>query len=83
MVNDIAKELLDIKTEIENRKTKRSELDGALKSQFQSLKEDFNCTTIEEAKQYLAELSEERDELKLKIEIGIEEVKKQLGGLDD
>jgi hypothetical protein len=79
MEKNLAEELLEIKEEIDNRKTKKSELDGALKSHYQRLKEDFNCTTLDEAKEYITELSDERDEIKLQLEKGIEEIKLQMG----
>jgi hypothetical protein len=75
---DLGKELLEIREEIDKRKTKKSEQEGALKIYYNRLKTEFGCNTIDEAEEYIEKLSEERDELKLQLEQGVDDIKQQL-----
>jgi hypothetical protein len=82
MANSIEQELLLLKEKIDNRKTDKAKLTGELESHYNRLKEEFGCNTLDEANTYLEELAEERDELKLQLDNGIEEIKLQLQGVE-
>jgi len=49
-------ELLELKEEINDAKTRASELTGQQKALLQQFKNEFGCRTVEEAKKKLAEM---------------------------
>jgi uncharacterized beta-barrel protein YwiB (DUF1934 family) len=63
-------DLLRLKTEIDDRKTKIAELKGSLKFQMNQLKEQHQCTSVEAAIQKIAELDKELVKISNQIEDG-------------
>jgi len=68
------KELLELKKEIDEAKTEISELKGTRKQLMKDLKENWDCTTLEQAEKKHEKLGEEITELSNKIEKGVEEL---------
>lgn len=52
-------ELLDLKEEIDDAKNKVNRLEGRKEHLMQQLKEEWDCESIEEARQVLKELKED------------------------
>jgi hypothetical protein len=76
----LEKELFEIKDRIEKLKAEKQEAQGALNSNLKRARDEFNCYSLDELIAYRDELVEENEQLRLKIEKGIEEVKRQLDG---
>jgi hypothetical protein len=70
-------QLLNLKEKIDTTKTTISEYTGQLQSLMKSLKTDFGCTTLEEAKIKLTSLKKNIDILENKISTGSLELEKQ------
>ena len=62
------KEIQDIKTQIEQRKQSIERAKGRKEQLLKSLQNDFNCNSLEEAKEVLQQLKNEGQEIKNKIE---------------
>jgi predicted transcriptional regulator len=69
----LGRKLLQIKEELEKKKSQRSELQGELKSLMKQLKE-FGADTIEQAYKIQEKQSTELKKLELSIQEGIEEI---------
>ena len=70
-------QLLDLKTEIETAEKNVSDLQGQRKALMKQLKEDWKCSTLPEAREKLAGIKDEIQELQETIETGITELKEQ------
>lgn len=70
-------DLLDLKSQIEENKTKVAELNGKLKYLNSQLKDQFDCLTIEEAKKKQSKLEKKATEIKEQIEQGIREIEEK------
>ena len=68
------KRLLELKDEIERATLDKAKAEGALKQNLQRLKEDFGCTTLEEAQKKLAKMIKEKEQLEEDIEEAVEEL---------
>lgn len=68
------KQLLNLKNEINEAKTKVSELTGEKQALLRQLKEEYGCKTIDEAQKKLKSLQKEIEKLEESIEQGIEEL---------
>jgi chromosome segregation ATPase len=68
------RELLNLKNEIVEAKNHLAELKGQQKALFTQLKEEWGCTSIEEAKRKLALLEEDIEKVDLGIAKGLEEL---------
>ncbi len=71
------KDLLKVKEEIEESKSRVSELKGQQKALLKQLKDEFDCDTIEEAEEKLAEYENAITTLDKKIKRGLAEVDKK------
>lgn len=67
-------ELLDLKDEIDEAKQIAAELKGQKKALMSQLNEDWECTTIKQAKKKLTKQEQEVAELEKEIEKGIAEI---------
>jgi peptidoglycan hydrolase CwlO-like protein len=68
------KQLFDLKDEVDEAKTKVSELTGQQTALMKQLKEDWSCKTIEEAEDKLAKMDKDILILDKKIVKGTEEL---------
>jgi len=71
------KQLLNLKEKINNAKSEVSELKGQEKYLIKELKENWNCSTIKDAKIVLDELERDIRQTTEKIEDGIQELKEK------
>ena len=67
-------ELLDLKQEIDEAKSKISELTGTKKQLMKDLKENWDCISLTEAETKHKKLGEEINTISGKIEKGVEEL---------
>jgi hypothetical protein len=72
-------DLLKLKEAIDKARTEESQLVGQQTQLLKSLKEDFNCKNVIEAKKYLAEIDEKLKEKETILETGVRELKMELG----
>jgi predicted nuclease with TOPRIM domain len=70
-------QLLDLKDQVEEAKTKVSELTGQKQALMNQLKTDWNCKTIEEANTNLKEMENSISVLEKKIERGVNELEEK------
>jgi len=77
------KDLLDLKEQINEAKTKVSELTGQKQILMRQLKETWGCDTIEQAENKLEELNKRTNSLEKKITIASRELEEQLNSLED
>jgi hypothetical protein len=70
-------ELIELKTEIEDKKRELSEKKGQEKALLQQLKEDWKCTTLKEAKEKLEGIAEKLKTILTKIETGMEKLQEK------
>ena len=68
------KELLNLKKQIEEAKTKVAELEGTRKHLMKELKDDWSCNSVEEAEKKLNKMESDLDKLRTQIDKGIEEL---------
>lgn len=68
-------DLLKLKKQVDEAKTKVSELNGHKTALLKQLKEDWKCNSIEDAEKKLKSMNKEIDDLSQQIETGIEELK--------
>jgi len=71
------RELLAKKKEIENAKNELAGLKGEEKSLLVQLKDDWNCTTLSEAKKKIKDFQAEVEALSLKIESATEKLQEK------
>ncbi len=74
------KELLDLKEEVEEAKTKVSELTGQKQALIKQLKEDWKCATVEEAEKKLKSMKIDIEKLEEQIEEGTKELEEKYEG---
>jgi uncharacterized phage infection (PIP) family protein YhgE len=72
--NDIAQKLLLMKKKLEEKKSKRSELQGEMKSIQKQLEEDFQVESLEGAEALIEEEEEKLQKMEAEIRKGIEEI---------
>ena len=70
-------QLLDLKDQVEEAKTKVSELTGQKQALMNQLKTDWNCKTIEEANTKLKGIENSISVLEKKIERGVKELEEK------
>ena len=61
--NDLGQRLLDLKQDLEEAKSKRSELQGQSKGLMKQLKDEFELDSFDEAQARIEELNEQLDNL--------------------
>jgi len=71
------KKLLDLKEKIDRSKEKLNELSGRESHLLEQLKEEFNCSTLEEANDELESLESEISDLETKIGDGLQELEEK------
>lgn len=74
-------ELIALKEKIATAKTDLAELGGRKKTLLKTLKDDYNCSNVQEAEDKVESLQDEIDELDAAIEKGVSKLKKKLKGL--
>jgi len=75
-------QLLELKNEIDDSKTKISELNGQQIALLQQLKDEWGCKTIEEAEEKLEAMNKYKKTLDKKIEKASEELEEKLNKED-
>lgn len=75
-------ELLELKEKIDTAKISIAELQGQQKANLATLKDKFNCNSIEEAESKLESLEVKKTELSEKLEAEITELETQIDELD-
>jgi len=68
-------QLLALKDKIERGKTKLSELKGQKTQQLETLLEEWDCRSVEEAETKLTKLEKELETLEIEIEENVAELK--------
>ena len=63
---DKLQKLIDMKAKLDNAKSRKLELQGQQKQIMKNLKEDFDCSSIEEAQDKLRSMKTKRDKLETK-----------------
>ena len=71
------KELLKLKKKVDSAEHEEQQLKGERKAILANLKEDFDCSTSEEAKEARKKLKKKKDQLSEKIETKMEEINEQ------
>jgi hypothetical protein len=72
-------DLLELKKIIEEKKQAYSEANVKINILMETLEKEYNCSNVQEATEYLKDLEEQKKELQNKIEVGIMELKNELG----
>jgi len=70
-------DLLDLKKDIDEAKTKQSELIGQKNALMTQLKNDWGCKTVEEAQEKLKTMGEEIEDIEDKIEKGVTDLQEK------
>ena len=70
-------DLLDLKKDIDEAKTKQSELVGQKNALMTQLKNDWGCKTVEEAQEKLKTMGEEIEDIEDKIEKGVTDLQEK------
>lgn len=73
------RDLLNLKTRIEQAKSKVSELKGRKNYLMQELQEKWSCTTIQQAEVKIKEMKEAINSLDIKIKEGMAKLQRELG----
>lgn len=74
------KDLLHLKNEIDEAKTAVAEFTGKKKSLLDTLKETFNCSSIQEAEEKVLKLEKQIEKLDSQIQNGLNELEEKLKG---
>lgn len=72
------KNLLQLKQNVEEAKTRVSELNGQKTALMKQLKDTWDCKTVDEANEKLLELRANKDKIAKKIQQGIDELEEKL-----
>ena len=72
--------LLQLKKEIDQAKSSVSELKGQQTALLKQLKDDWQCSSIEEAEKKIKKMQKEIETLDASIETGLEELEEQTHG---
>jgi hypothetical protein len=72
-------DLLKLKEAVDKAKTEESQLVGQHSQLIKTMREDFNCKDLKEAKKYLADTDEKIKNKKTVLETGVKELKTELG----
>ena len=67
-------ELLQIKEDIDDAKTRQSELEGKQQLLMEELQEEWGCKTLEEANKKIEEMGSDFDNISVKIRKGIKKL---------
>lgn len=67
MSDDILKQMEALRIKIDNHKSLRGQVDAEVKWTMQKLKEDFDCSSIEEAQGLLIQMIDEANEVKAQL----------------
>ena len=71
------KELLKLKKKVDTAAQEEQQLKGEMKAILANLKEDFNCASIEEAKEQRKKLKKQMEKLSEKIDGKLVEINEQ------
>lgn len=74
-------ELLRLKDEIEEAKTKTAESNGQLSALLTQLADQYNCKSVQAAEKRIESLSTEIDKLQSQIDDGLTELEEKYGNL--
>ena len=75
---ELGRRLLDLKERIEDQKQKRAEMQGALKSLMQRLKQEFDIESVDQAEEKVKKEEAELRDLETDIREKIEELEELL-----
>ena len=78
MDKDLINEVMEIKEIIEDAKKKKHRLEGKIQNIMESLKLDYSCDSIKEAKKMLNELEDEHDKLEIEVNEELETLSKKV-----
>ena len=81
--NDIAQKLLMMKKKLEEKKSKRSELQGELKSIQKQLKEEFHVECLEDAETLIEEEEKKLHKMEKEIQEGLQELEILMEGEEE
>lgn len=70
-------DLLELKQDIEKAKTKVNQLEGQRKGLLEQLKEDWGCSSVEEAEKKLSKLEAGAEKLDKKLQKGIQKLEEK------
>ena len=76
---DQAADLLKLRQHIDQSKAELARLGGQRDQLMATLKQDFNCATLEEADEFLKELEAEAEKLQRELDTGVAALKGGLG----
>jgi len=71
------KDLMRLKEEIEKKKIEKAELQGKLNSLMETLKNDWNCKSIEEAEKLLREMKDNLSKMEKDLQDGLKELEEK------
>ena len=74
MAKDVAARLLEMKEEIQEAKLQKASLEGTIKQNLATLKDNFKVSTVEAARTKLAKLKEQKEELTEDLETAVEKL---------
>jgi hypothetical protein len=74
-MDKLTEELLEMKTIIDDKKAKKSRLEGKLQTLQEQMEKDFACVSIEDGKIKLETIENEKAEKEKIIRIGIEKLR--------
>jgi predicted transcriptional regulator len=77
------KELLELKQEIDHAKEESLKLQGQKNALLQQLKDEYQCSSVEQAEKLLERLQGEYSKLTSEIEEGIKKVEKEYFAEDE
>jgi len=83
MDSKIADNLLKMKKKIDDSKIEVAQIEGSQKELFKSLKENFDCSSVEQAEEKLEELKKENDKLEKEIESEYKQLEKELKMIEE
>lgn len=72
-------DLLKLKEAVDKARTEESQLAGQHSQLIKTMREDFNCKDLREAKKYLADIDEKIKDKKNTLETGVKSMKEELG----
>lgn len=73
-IEKLSKQIDELKTNIDDAKDERNRLQGRFDESMQKLKDDFNCDSIESAKEKLETFTNRRDSLTKELEEKVTEL---------
>jgi len=70
----IEQDLIDLRSKIDRAKSRKAEIEGALKQLLKDLKDKFACIDIKAARRKLEQLQKKKEKLQEELEAGVAEL---------